>query len=462
MTSNCPFRTGNGYGDGRAMSILEVFIPTTGMRWELQLKGGGTTPFCRGGDGRAVLRSSIREFLASEAMHNLNVPTCRTLCIISSGTEKVGRMWYSEGSDSTDPDRFGQETAAIATRVAPSLLRVGHLELFGRRARGNPASRPEGDPSLEDLRRIVDHTIQREYPTIAAAAAAPEDRIVAFVDAFGRRLASLVADWIRVGYCQGNFNSDNCSVGGRTLDYGPFGFVERYSASYQMWVGGGEHYAFMNQPMAGAMNFKSLCSAVVPLLQHSGEHMAALKSVLQQFPTLLNETINAMFARKLGLQAVPATSNLTQTLLELMEKSSIDYTLFFRELSTLFPTEVSELHAAGVFYDDSEVMKNSALTQQWNAWLDSWLRRLADEERPRKVVQAQMLLANPKFIPREWMLVEAYKCATALNDVSVVHRLHRLFETPYGEHSDEPELVRAYYRRAPQTALTEGGTARMS
>ncbi len=159
---HCPFGNGNGYGDGRAISVLEARLPG-GERWEFQLKGGGTTPYCRGADGRAVLRSSIREFLASEAMAALGVPTSRALCLFVSNSETITRPWYSPGSRSAEPDRMVNEPAAITTRAAPSFLRVGQLELFGRRAR-----KREHPRALEELEAIFMHTLEREYPEIAA------------------------------------------------------------------------------------------------------------------------------------------------------------------------------------------------------------------------------------------------------------------------------------------------------
>ena len=160
MVNNCPFRTGNGYGDGRAISVLEVLL-ADGQHWEFQLKGGGTTPYCRGGDGRAVLRSSIREFLASEAMAALRVPSTRALCLFVSGSETVRRPWYSPGAKTEEPDRMVDEPAAITTRAAPSFLRVGQVELFGRRARHNAHPR-----ALAELEAIFLHALDREYPDL--------------------------------------------------------------------------------------------------------------------------------------------------------------------------------------------------------------------------------------------------------------------------------------------------------
>ena len=216
-TQQCPFQTGNGYGDGRATSVLETVIK--GNRWEMQLKGSGRTPYSRGADGRAVLRSSVREFLAQEHMHALGVPTTRSLSLYASKTETVNRPWYSEGSRSQDPDIMVSNAVAISTRVAPSFIRVGQLELFGRRARNN-----EHPQALAELEKIVLHLIDREYAGVIVDVdkqLSTDEKVVLLARAFRTRLTALIANWIRVGFCQGNFNSDNCAAGGFTLDYGP-------------------------------------------------------------------------------------------------------------------------------------------------------------------------------------------------------------------------------------------------
>lgn len=198
----CPFRTGNGYGDGRAVSILEAVMNR--RRWEMQLKGGGRTPYCRGADGRAVLRSSVREFLAQEHMHALGVPTSRSLTLYASQTETVARPWFTNGSYSKDPEVMIEEPVAITTRVAPSFIRVGQVELFGRRAR-----KREHPKAMQELQMMVEHLIEREYGDGIDPALPLHEKVLSLAKAYRSRLASLVANWIRVGYCQGNFNSDN-------------------------------------------------------------------------------------------------------------------------------------------------------------------------------------------------------------------------------------------------------------
>ena len=207
----CPFKTGNGYGDGRAISIFEGVI--NGKRWEFQLKGAGKTPYCRGADGRAVLRSSIREFLAQEHMNALGIPTSRSLSLIGSTSETVNRPWFLDDSHSKDPEVMIEEHVAITTRVAPSFIRVGQLELFGRRAR-----KKEHPTAIEELKSLVLHVIDREYSESIDKTLPFEEKVLKLAEEFRDRLTSLVANWIRVGYCQGNLNSDNCAVGGFTLD----------------------------------------------------------------------------------------------------------------------------------------------------------------------------------------------------------------------------------------------------
>lgn len=241
--AQCPFQTGNGYGDGRAVSVLEMV--TGGKRWEMQLKGGGKTPYCRGADGRAVLRSSVREFLAQEHMHALGIPTSRSLSLYTSKTEKVQRSWYRDDSRSWDADIMVSESVAISTRVAPSFIRVGQLELFARRTRKN-----EYPEAREELEKLVLHLIDREYSEVIDSSLSLEEKVIVLAKEFRSRLTSLVANWVRVGFCQGNFNSDNTAVGGFTLDYGPFGFIDLFDPSYQSWTGGGQHFSFLNQPVA--------------------------------------------------------------------------------------------------------------------------------------------------------------------------------------------------------------------
>jgi uncharacterized protein YdiU (UPF0061 family) len=449
----CPFQTGNGYGDGRAVSVLEAVIKD--QRWEMQLKGGGRTPYCRGADGRAVLRSSIREFLAQDHMHSLEVPTSRSLSLYVSKTEKVNRPWYSEGSRSKDPDMLISEPVAISTRVAPSFIRVGQLELFGRRARKN-----EHPDAMQELEKIVLHAIQREYADVIDNQLTTAEKVVMLAREFRDRLTSLVANWIRVGFCQGNFNSDNCSVGGFTLDYGPFGFCDVFDPHFQSWTGGGHHFSFMHQPVAAQQNFKSFCNALRPLLasyQGTLQHEPSQQDYLQQldeiqggFSNVMQAQMEKMWAGKLGLSHFHKA--LFSELESLMAQTPVDYTLFFRELSML-PDNIAPLKKS--FYKDSEGMD-----QRWSEWLTKWKSLIASDNvvapRSDDEISRQMKLVNPKYILREWFVVPAYQQAAAGN-YTLVRELQEVMTQPYAEQSQEIEDK--YYRLKPFEFFELGGTS---
>lgn len=437
----CPFQTGNGYGDGRAVSVLEAVIKD--RRWEMQLKGGGRTPYCRGADGRAVLRSSVREFLAQEHMHSLGVPTSRSLSLYVSKTEKVKRPWYSEGSRSQDPDMLISEPVAISTRVAPSFIRVGQLELFGRRAREN--AHPQ---AMEELEKIVLHAIDREYGGIIDQKLSTAEKVVLLAREFRSRLTALVANWIRVGFCQGNFNSDNCAVGGFTLDYGPFGFCDVFNPNYQSWTGGGNHFAFMNQPVAALRNFHMFCIALRPILTPHQDQLQQLDEIQNGFSKVMQAQMEKMWAAKLGLGTFnPALFSELETL---MAQTPVDYTLFFRELSTV-PEDITPLKKS--FYKNSEDMD-----KRWSQWLINWKSLIGsavvDSPLEHEALSKQMKLVNPKYSLREWFVVPAYKKAAA-GDYSLVRELQEVMTQPYAEQSKDVE--NKYYKLKPFEFFDVGG-----
>ena len=460
-SQQCPFQTGNGYGDGRAVSVLEAVI--NGQRWEMQLKGGGRTPYCRGADGRAVLRSSVREFLAQEHMHALGVPTSRSLSLYVSKTEKVQRPWYSEGSHAQDPDVLMSDAVAISTRVAPSFIRVGQLELFGRRAR-----KQEHPKAMEELEQIVLHLIDREYADVIDQKLTTAEKVVLLAQEFRRRLTSLVANWIRVGYCQGNFNSDNCAAGGFTLDYGPFGFCDEFNPHYQPWTGGGEHFAFMTQPVAAERNFYSFCSALLPLLTSHEDCLRQLKEIHSGFPAAMQTQMEKMWADKLGLATFDAA--LFSELETLMVQTPVDYTLFFRELSTL-PDDIGPLRKS--FYKDSKgaaasidmtvATDTDEMDKRWSAWLGKWKALIngagtndanAVPLRSHEAISTQMKLVNPKYSWREWFVVPAYQQA-AVGNYAVIRELQGVMTQPYAEQSKDVE--EKYYRPKPSEFFEVGG-----
>jgi uncharacterized protein YdiU (UPF0061 family) len=451
----CPFGTGNGYGDGRALSVLEAVIK--GQRWEMQLKGAGRTPYCRGADGRAVLRSSIREFLAQEHMQALGVPTSRSLSLYVSKTEKVDRQWYSEGSHSRNPDQYISEPVAISTRVAPSFIRVGQLELFGRRAR-----KAEHPKAMGELEMLVLHLIDREYANVISNKLEMTEKILLLAKEFRNRLSSLVVNWIRVGYCQGNFNSDNCAAGGFTLDYGPFGFCELFNPQYQPWVGGGLHFSFFNQPLAAERNFQMFCGALKPLLTKESDdsHPDALKQ-LDEIEASFAQTIRTkkeqMWASKLGLESFDEA--LLSELETLMLDTAVDYTIFFRELSAI-PEDIEPLKKS--FYKGPTYRASpNAMDKRWSLWLTQWHSLIEKAVQPynKEQLSAKMKLINPKYSLREWLVVPAYQQASSGN-YQLVRELQEIMTQPYAEQS--PEVEDKYYRLKPSKFFEIGGLSHYS
>ncbi len=458
----CPFQTGNGYGDGRAVSVLETVI--NGQRWEMQLKGGGRTPYCRGADGRAVLRSSIREFMAQEHMHALGVPTSRSLSLYVSKTEKVQRPWYSEGSYSKDPDMLIAEPVAISTRVAPSFIRVGQLELFGRRVRNK--AHPN---AMEELEKIVLHLIDREYGGVIDKTLTTAEKVVVLAREFRRRLTSLMADWVRVGYCQGNFNSDNCAAGGFTLDYGPFGFIDVFSPDYQSWTGGGHHFSFLNQPAAAQRNFQMFCTALSPLLASNQDCLQQLAQIHSDFAPVMQAQMETMWAAKLGLSTFDAA--LFSELETLMVQTPVDYTILFRELSHV-PADINPLKKS--FYNGSKYAMTAmhsqykadpeAIDKRWSKWLTQWhslLKVDLDPASPRSIeeLSKQMKLVNPKYSLREWFVVPAYQQA-ATGNYALIRELQEIMTQPYAEQSNAVD--EKYYRLKPAEFFEVGGLSHLS
>ncbi|CAI6144600.1 MAG: Protein adenylyltransferase SelO [uncultured Sulfurimonas sp.] len=441
----CPFGTGNGYGDGRAMSIYEGVL--NGKRWEMQLKGGGRTPYCRGADGRAVLRSSIREFLAQEHMHALGIATSRSLSLYTSNVETVKRPWYKEGSYSKDPEVMIEEAVAISTRVAPSFIRVGQVELFGRRARKN-----EHPNAMKELEMIVLHLIDREYSDTIDKNLTLAEKVLLLASEFRGRLTSLVSNWIRVGYCQGNFNSDNCAAGGFTLDYGPFGFTDVFDPDYQPWTGGGKHFSFFNQPNAAEKNFHVFCVALAPLLKANENSLAKLNEIRNEFAKVMQTEMQKMWAQKLGLSTFDG--GLFKELKGLLLETSVDYTIFFRELSDL-PQDIEALKKS--FY---KKQLSEGTLNRWSTWLKMWNILIdVSDAKSREIRSNEMTLVNPKYSLREWFLVPAYQQATT-GDYSLIKEMQEIMINPYAEQSKEIEDK--YYRLKPSEFFEVAGISHIS
>jgi serine/tyrosine/threonine adenylyltransferase len=403
-------------GDGRALSLGE--LENGGARYELQLKGGGRTPYSRMGDGRAVLRSSIREFLCSEAMHHLGIPTTRALCVI--------------GSD--QPVRREEiETAAVVTRVAPSFVRFGHFEHFYAAER------------IDELRALADHVIERFYPECREA----KDPYLALLDAVVVRTAELAAQWQAVGFCHGVMNTDNMSILGLTIDYGPFGFIDAFDANFICNHSDTQgRYAYRMQPQIAYWNSFCLAQGLLPLIgaQHD-EAVRAERSVadaqqaLEVFKTRFAPALERRLREKLGLaDALPGDNTLADRLLELMHVSRADFTLTFRRLSAM-----SKHDASG----DAAVRDMFVDRAAFDRWAADYRARLAAERRDDAARRDAMNRVNPKYVLRNHLAETAIQRAKE-KDFSEVERLAAVLRRPFDE---QPEFE-AYAALPPDWAST--------
>ena len=438
----CPFKTGNGYGDGRAISVFEGLFK--GKRFEMQLKGSGPTPYCRGGDGRAVLRSSVREFLAQELMHSLGIPTTRSLTLYLSKTDKIIRPWYKENSKEIEPEVLVENQAAISTRVAPSFLRIGQIELFARRVKNN-----SHNEALSELKMIIKRLIIVNYKNDIDINLPFREQIINLAFLYRERLISLVVNWIRVGYCQGNFNSDNCALGGYTLDYGPFGFCELFDPNFQPWTGGGNHFSFLNQPAAAEINFNMFIKSLKLALENEGDLLERLDIIQQDFKISMQEKIKIMWTKKLGLKEYD--ESLLNNLFQLMIITKVDYTKFFRLLSDI-PKEISSLKKS--FYQDCSIEIDSL----WNNWLKAWYKSLKQVNDINKI-SSDMKKVNPRYTWREWLISFAYKAAER-GDFSLIKELQVVFDNPYEDLSID--LQNKYDLIRPLKFFNKGGISHYS
>jgi uncharacterized protein YdiU (UPF0061 family) len=379
-------------GDGRALMIGEI-TDSSGADWEIQLKGSGLTPFSRMGDGRAVLRSTIREYLCSEAIAALGIPTTRALCITGSKDEVY---------------RERPETAAVLTRVAPSHLRFGNFEVFFYRQQ------------YAQLKILADFIIDQFYPACRAA----ENPYVELLRQVIERTAKLVAQWQLVGFTHGVLNSDNMSMLGLTIDYGPYGFLDTYQSAFVCNHSDEQgRYAYDQQPRIGLFNLSCLAQAMLPLIDDSNGELAAeqAKQLLADYqPAYLAFYYQGM-AAKLGLQAYrQGDEELFLALFALMEKS-VDFTIFFRRLS--------EIDIA----DDGKELRDLFIDRAgFTDWYQRYRTRLDADGSPAESRRRQMLAVNPKYILRNYLAQQAIERAQE-GDFGEVETLQALLQKPFDE-----------------------------
>ena len=416
-------------GDGRA-HLLGGLRNELG-HWEIQLKGAGRTPYSRGADGRAVLRSSIREFLCSEAMAGLGVPTTRALSLVSTGESVVRDMFYG-GNPVEEP-------GAIVCRVAPSFLRFGHFEL--------PASR--GDEDL--LRQLFEFTIARDFPHLAALP--PEERLPrCFVD-ICERTARLMVDWMRFGFVHGVMNTDNMSILGLTIDYGPYGWVDDFNPAWtpNTTDAHGRRYCFARQPEIARWNLERLAEAFAVIAGERDD----LAQGLAHYDTVYAREFHNALAAKLGFHKwLRDDAELVEAAFELMQKAEVDMTIFFRKLARVDPDapQSSVLHEA--FYRPELLAEHSS---EVNAWLTRWAARVRSGNESREVRIARMNAANPRYVLRNYLAQQAIDRAEQ-GDPTMIHELLDVLRHPF----DEQDEFSAYAGKRPDWARRKPGCSMLS
>jgi len=411
-------------GDGRAITLGET-LNSCGQRFELQLKGAGPTPYSRMGDGRAVLRSSIREFLCSEAMYHLGVPTTRALSLVTTGEEVVRDMFYD--------GHPRPEIGAIVCRVAPSFIRFGNFEIFARR----------GD--VKNLKILADYTIRTYFSDLLPEANTEIGPLIylKWLKEVTERTATLMVHWMRVGFVHGVMNTDNMSVLGLTIDYGPYGWLESYDPQWtpNTTDSYGKRYAYGKQPRVALWNIARFAEALYPLI---GD-VAPLEEILVEYSRILEGSMSVMITEKLGIKGYDAArdSELFEDLWALFGKFETDMTLFFRNLANV-ETAVDKKGSIednllvepmkDAFYDSTPFSKGG------DASLILWLRRYVERVRQDGSVdlarKEAMNRVNPKYVLRNYLAQEAIDLAEA-GDSRRVHELLEVMRHPYDEQPDK-------------------------
>ncbi len=383
-------------GDGRALLIGEVISPQ-GQRFDVQLKGSGRTPYSRGGDGKSPLGPVLREYLISEAMASLNIPSSRSLAAVTTG-ETVYR-------DSALP-------GAILTRVASSHIRVGTMQFFAAK-RDNEA-----------LGLLCQHVIERHYPDAAKA----ENPVLAMLEAIIQKQAGLIAQWQLVGFIHGVMNTDNMLLCGETIDYGPCAFMDSYDpATVFSSIDHGGRYAYGNQPGIAHWNLAGLAQAVLPLLDDDEEKAVGLaQAAVNTFPNRFLNAYQTGMARKLGLADYREDDDdLVQDLLELMVREKLDFTQSFLRLSELASPS-----------NDTRDLPIPELPASFKDWLQRWQQRLDQDNQDKSGRTAMMRSANPVFIPRNHRVEAAIQGAVAHNNFGEFNQLLNVLTRPFEYRSE--------------------------
>lgn len=430
-------------GDGRAINLGEV-VNAQNQRWALQLKGAGPTPYSRSADGLAVLRSSVREFLCSEAMYHLGVPTTRALSLILTGEQVVRDMFY-DGNPVAEP-------GAVVCRVAPSFTRFGSFQIF--------TSRDE----IDVLRKFVDYTIVTDFPHLLTDnRKLDKDTYINWFEEVCRITAEMVVHWQRVGFVHGVMNTDNMSIMGLTIDYGPYGWLDDYDPDWtpNTTDAGERRYRYGQQPQIALWNLVQLANAIYPLIDEA--------EPLQQALTVYNQTFdqgwNAMMADKLGFKSfAPETdAELCKELLALLAEAETDMSIFYRKLALLdAECEVENLTDEQLLEPILEAWyRLDALTEDYKSrfanWLKKYIFRLKQEGIKQSDKKQRMNAVNPKYVLRNYLAQLAIDKAEQ-GDYSMVNELLEVMRHPYDEQPD----VQQYAVKRPEWARHKAGCSKLS
>ncbi|MDD2725539.1 MAG: YdiU family protein [Methylovulum sp.] len=426
-------------GDGRAINLGEV-LNRRGERWTLQLKGAGPTPYSRTADGLAVLRSSVREFLCSEAMFHLGVPTTRALSLVLTGDTVIRDMFY-DGNPQAEP-------GAVVCRVAPSFTRFGSFQIFA--ARGE----------IDVLKQLADYTIRTDFPHLGEPSPAV---YLKWYEEICRRTAEMILHWQRVGFVHGVMNTDNMSILGLTIDYGPYGWLENYDLNWtpNTTDAGERRYRYGNQPSIAFWNLGQLANAIFPLLD--SEDITPLQTALNSYKQCFAEGWQAMMAGKLGLQAFnPATDHdLCTELLTLLQSIETDMTIFFRRLAWLsrHDLEANDAQLLSPLLEAYYLPEHITPDYQarMGSWLRAYLKRVHSEGVPDDTRRQRMDAVNPKYVLRNYLAQLAIDQAEQ-GDFSKVTELLELLRHPYDEQPDKEDKA----AKRPDWARQRAGCSMLS
>jgi uncharacterized protein YdiU (UPF0061 family) len=429
-------------GDGRAINLGEV-VNATGERWMLQLKGAGPTPYSRHADGLAVLRSSVREFLCSEAMHHLGVPTTRALALVTTGDLVVRDMFYD--------GRPKRESGAIVCRVAPTFVRFGNFEIFTARN------------DLENLRRLIEYVIRVDFPELGEPT---QESIGKWFETICRRTATMIVHWMRVGFVHGVMNTDNMSILGLTIDYGPYGWLEDYDPSWtpNTTDAEGRRYCYGQQPQIAYWNLAQLANAILPVL----EDRDAIEHGMNAYAEELRDQWHASMAAKLGLAdwQEDSDSPLLEGLFELLGETETDMTWFYRLLGEFklrdFETEtLSERtlrvreHFAYAYYRPESL--DNSLFLKFESWLGRYRERVQRDATSDERRRDRMHRVNPKYVLRNYLAQQAIDAAES-GDAREIEELLEVLRRPYDEQPGKDRFA----EKRPEWARHRAGCSMLS